>query len=440
MLASAILMTLSAGRAVSLRRRALGCDPDAGAGPEHAERSRRTILEAVLRVGLTGGIGAGKSAVAQRLADNGAGIVDADKLAREVVATGTPGLAEVVAEFGTGVLTPDGDLDRPALGAKVFGDEAARRRLEAIIHPRVRDRTAELTRAAPPGAIVVNDVPLLVEAGLAASYHLVLVVETRRELRLRRLAETRGMTEREASARIAAQADDERRRAACDVVIENNDTLHDLHTRVDGIYRFRLLPFEEHLRLGTSARTGTELRIVDPDPAWPAQAARLIARIRHAAGAAAHVSHIGSTAVPGLPAKDVIDLMLAVPTLDEADALAEKLGVAGFPRREGEWVDNARGLPGETWPKRLHGSADPDRPVNLHVRVIGSPGWRFALLMRDHLRAVPAARDEYAGAKARWALEHDNRLSYGEAKEPWFDAEARAADDWAEATGWQPVG
>ena len=109
-----------------------------------------------------------------------------------------------------------------------------------------------------------------------------------------------------------------------------------------------------------------------------------------------------------------------------------------FPRREGEWVDNARGLPGETWPKRLHGSADPGRPVNLHVRVTGSPGWRFALLMRDHLRAVPAARDGYAEAKARWAQDHQDRFSYGEAKEQWFDAEARAADDWAESTGWQP--
>ena len=129
----------------------------------------------------------------------------------------------------------------------------------------------------------------------------------------------------------------------------------------------------------------------------------MIDRIRHALrpllGGDADVTHIGSTAVPGMPAKDLLDLMLAVPTLAEADRLAEALGSAGLPRRAGEWHDNARGLPGKTWPKRLHGSADPGRPVNLHVRVTGSPGWRFALLMRDHLRAVPAARDEYAAAK-----------------------------------------
>ena len=387
---------------------------------------------------MTGGIGAGKSAVARRLAERGAVIIDADKLAREVVAAGTPGLAEIVEAFGSGVLTGDGELDRPALGAKVFGDEAARRRLERIIHPRVRERTVEMTRAAAPDAIVVNDVPLLVEAGLPPTYHLVLVVETQRESRLRRLLETRGMTAEEATARISAQADDARRRAACDVVLDNNGTIDELHDLVDRLYRERLVPFEENLRLRTSVPLGQELVIAEPDPTWPQQAARLIARIRHAIGAEAELEHIGSTAVPGLPAKDLIDLMLAVHTLDEADALADRLAEAGFPRRPGEWVDNARDVPGETWPKRLHGHADPGRAVNLHVRVAGSPGWRFALLMRDHLRAIPAARDAYAAAKAEWSRQHQDRFAYGEAKEPWFDAEAEAAHAWAQETGWQP--
>jgi dephospho-CoA kinase len=396
----------------------------------------------VLKVGLTGGIGAGKSEVARRLAHHGAVIIDADLLAREVVAPGTDGFAEVVAAFGADVVTVHGELDRPALGAKVFGDEAARRRLEQIIHPRVRARTAELTGGAAVDAVVVNDVPLLVETGLAPAYHLVVVVDAQRDRRVERLAATRGMTAAEAAARIAAQADDAVRRGAADVLLENDGELSALHARVDRLYRERLRPFEAHLRQGTTAQPGPGLRIVDPDPSWPAQAGRLVARIRYALRVPAphaELSHIGSTAVPGLPAKDVIDLMLAVGTLDEADAVAGALAAAGFPRRPGEWVDNARGLPGETWPKRLHGSADPGRPVNLHVRVAGSPGWRFALLMRDHLRAVPAARAEYAAAKADWAVQHPDRFGYGEAKEPWFDAEARAADDWAAATGWQPV-
>jgi dephospho-CoA kinase len=389
-------------------------------------------------VGLTGGIGAGKSAVAQRLAERGAVIIDADRLAREVVAAGTDGLAEVAAAFGPGVLGPDGELDRPALGARVFGDDAARRALEKIIHPRVRARTAQLAAAASADAVVVNDVPLLVETGLGPSYHLVVVVSAAEQTRVRRLVETRGMTAELATARIAAQAGDDQRRAAADVVIDNDGALPDLDAQVDWLWRDRLRPYEENLRHRRCAIPGSRLHITDHDPGWPAQAARLIARIRHAVGPGSEVHHIGSTAVPGLPAKDLIDLMLAVRTLDEADAMADTLARAGFPARQGEWCDNARGEPGLTWPKRLHGSADPGRSVNLHVRVAGSPGWRFALLMRDHLRAVPEARDGYAAAKVRWQAEHPDVSAYAEAKEPWFDLEARAADEWAEATGWTP--
>ena len=391
----------------------------------------------MLRVGLTGGIGAGKSAVSRRLAQLGAVIIDADRLAREVVAGGTDGLAEVVAAFGPEVLGADGQLDRPKLGQRVFGDDAARRRLEGIIHPRVRARTAELTHAAASDAVVVNDVPLLVEVGLAPTYHLVLVVLADAETRIRRLAGTRGMAREEAAARIAAQTSDDRRRATADVVIVNEGGLGELNAHVDRLWRERLVPFESNLRHRTTARASSTLRIAEYDPSWPDQAARLIARIRHATDA--EVSHIGSTAVPGLPAKDLIDLMLSVRSMDEADGLAGSLADAGFPRREGEWMDNARGLPGQTWPKRLHGSADPGRPVNLHVRVAGSPGWRFALLMRDHLRAEPEALAGYAAAKKEWQAVHRDVETYADAKEPWFDIEARAADEWAAATGWQPT-
>jgi dephospho-CoA kinase len=394
---------------------------------------------AVLKVGLTGGIGSGKSAVAQRMAALGAVIIDADRLARDVVAAGTDGLAEVLDAFGSEVLGPDGELDRPALGARVFGDDEARRRLEAIIHPRVRARAAEMARSAELDDIVVNDVPLLVETGQAASYHLVVVVRADVETRIQRLAATRNMARDQAAARIAAQATDDQRRAAADVLLDNDGDLAALDGRVDRLWRDRLRPFAANLRMRRSVPHDEVLRIADYDPSWPAQAQRLIARIRHAVGADADVSHIGSTAVPGLPAKDLIDLMLAVPTLDDADALAGTLAEAGFPARSGEWVDNARGTPGETWPKRLHGGADPGRSVNLHVRVTGSPGWRFALLMRDHLRSVPEARDEYAAAKVKWSAEHPDVGSYAEAKEPWFDVEARAADEWAERTGWQAV-
>jgi dephospho-CoA kinase len=188
-------------------------------------------------IGLTGGIGAGKSAVASRLASHGAVIVDGDKLAREVVAPGTEGLAEVVAEFGRGVLSADGSLDRPALGKIVFGDPEARRRLEAITHPRIRVRTVELIAAAPAGSVVVNDVPLLVEGGMAGAFELVVIVFAPLEARIERLANTRGMSRAEAESRIAAQATDEQRRAVADVAIENDGTLDDLHERVDEVWR-----------------------------------------------------------------------------------------------------------------------------------------------------------------------------------------------------------
>jgi dephospho-CoA kinase len=184
-------------------------------------------------IGLTGGIGAGKSAVAARLAQHGAIIVDGDRIAREVVQPGTPGLAEVVQAFGDTVLADDGSLDRPALGRIVFADPAARKRLEAITHPLIGARTAELIAAAPADAIVVNDVPLLIEAGLQRSFELVMVVLADEAVRIGRLVNDRGMTPQEARSRIAAQATDEQRRAIADIVIVNEGTLEELWRQVD---------------------------------------------------------------------------------------------------------------------------------------------------------------------------------------------------------------
>jgi dephospho-CoA kinase len=392
-------------------------------------------------VGLTGGIGAGKSAVSRRLARRGAVIIDADVLSREVVAPGTDGLAEVVAAFGPGIVGPDGALDRPALGARVFGDEAARRRLEGIIHPRVRHRSAEMAAAAAPDAVVVNDVPLLVEVGLAPTYHLVIVVEADEDVRVRRLVDTRGMTPEAARARIAAQTDDARRRDAADALLRNDGGLGEVDAWVERLWRRRLRPYEENVRLRRVAPHDGIVRIAAPDTSWPVQAARVTARIRHALGDAAVVEHIGSTAVPGLPAKNVIDLQLAVPSLAVADEWADQLARIGLPpRRRGPAYDNARGLPGAAWEKRLHGSADPARAVHLHVREAGSPGRRYALLMRDHLRASTADRDAYAAAKYRWAADHPRRADYQDAKEPWFDTEQTAAEAWALRTGWTMPG
>lgn len=190
----------------------------------------------VLAVGLTGGIGSGKSTVARMLQAHGAVLIDADRIAREAVEPGTPGLARVVAEFGPGVLAPDGSLDRPALGAIVFADDERRATLNAIVHPLVKDRTAQLVGTLPDDAVVVHDVPLLVENGLAAQYDVVLVVDVPTETQVRRLVTDRGMAEEDARARIAAQATREERLAAADSVIDNSGDVASLDMQVDAVW------------------------------------------------------------------------------------------------------------------------------------------------------------------------------------------------------------
>jgi dephospho-CoA kinase len=190
----------------------------------------------VLRVGLTGGIGSGKSEVSKRLAAQGAVIIDADAIAREVVAAGTDGLAEVVEAFGKEVLLPDGELDRPRLGDIVFADPELRGKLNAIVHPRVGARMAELERAAGAGAIVVHDVPLIAENGMAAAYDVVVVVDVPPRLQVERLERYRGMTAQQARARMAAQASREQRLAIAGIVIDNSGSLSELDRQVGDLW------------------------------------------------------------------------------------------------------------------------------------------------------------------------------------------------------------
>lgn len=188
----------------------------------------------MVRVGLTGGIAAGKSVASRRFAAHGAAVVDHDMLARDVVEAGSPGLAAVVAEFGP-VLTPLGQLDRQALGALVFADPEARARLNAIIHPLVRDaaRQAEAAAVAAGHDVVVHDIPLLVETGQAGRFDVLVVVDAPAEIRVGRLQAERGLTAEEAWARLSAQADDEARLEAADVVLDGSRGAADLEAQVD---------------------------------------------------------------------------------------------------------------------------------------------------------------------------------------------------------------
>lgn len=189
-----------------------------------------------LRVGLTGGIGSGKSTVLAMFREHGAVVIDADLLAREVVEQGTPGLERVVAEFGTGVLTEAGDLDRPAMASLVFADDEARRRLEAIVHPLVLDRMVELEQSAGPEDVVVHDIPLLAEGGRADTFDAVVVVDVPPEVQLARLTDARGMDRDDARARIAAQATREDRRAVATHVVDNSADLDHLRREVDRVW------------------------------------------------------------------------------------------------------------------------------------------------------------------------------------------------------------
>ena len=376
----------------------------------------------MLWVGLTGGIGAGKSAATRALAAQGAAVVDADALAREVVEPGTAGFEAVIEAFGAGVVRPDGGLDRPALGAAVFGDDEARQRLNAIVHPRVGHRTAELAeQAAREGAeVLVHDIPLLVESGLAPAYHLVLVVEAPTADRLHRLTALRGMAEDDARARMASQADDAQRREVADVVLRNDADLDALQAQVRRLWDERIAPYAQNLHARRCAPRGGAA-LSEPDPDWGRQGRRLAERLRLVCGdRAVRVEHIGSTAVPGLAAKDLLDLQVEAASRDDVEALAEPLAAAGFPRRDDVDGDPPRPEldpdPAQYW-KRLHRSADPGRPANLHVRVASSTGAQAATALRDLLRRDEQARAEYESDERRLAALHADD-AYAEGKTP----------------------
>ncbi|MFB7606956.1 dephospho-CoA kinase [Streptomyces gardneri] len=190
----------------------------------------------MLKVGLTGGIGAGKSEVSRLLVSYGAVLIDADRIAREVVEPGTPGLAAVVEAFGEAVLTESGTLDRPKLGSIVFADADRLATLNALVHPLVEARSAELESRAGAGDVVVHDVPLLTENGLAPLYDLVVVVDASPETQLDRLVRLRGMAEAEARARMAAQATRAQRLAIADLVIDNDGPLEALEPQVRKVW------------------------------------------------------------------------------------------------------------------------------------------------------------------------------------------------------------
>jgi dephospho-CoA kinase len=397
----------------------------------------------VLRVGVTGGIGAGKSVVSRRLAHLGAHVVEADLVARDVVEPGTPALARIREHFGDRVIRDDGTLDRAGLAAVVFPDPEALAALESITSPAIAARVAQLRAATPDGAVSVFDMPLLVERGLWVHEHLNVVVEAEVETRVRRLAEQRGIGEKDARHRIATQANDDARRLVADVVLDNNGTTQRLEATVDRLWAERIVPYAANLRDGIRSRRPERGAVVEPRIDWGPRGQRVVAKIGSAlarSGVATEVSHVGSTAVPGLLAKDVIDVQVGVRHLADADRddVMRALRDAGYVLSGGNTQDTPHpaGADPAGWSKRFWGGSDPGEFVHVHVREHGSPGWRFALLFRDWLVHDAAERAAYAAEKRRLLAADDSTAAYVDAKEPWFEGAFERAQAWARRTGW----
>lgn len=303
--------------------------------------TRFVRLEGVIRLGLTGGIGAGKSTVAKTFVERGAYIIDADKIAREVVEPGTEGLEKLVEAFGSDILSADGSLDRPALAAKAFVDEESRKKLNAITHPLIGARTQELLEAAPEDAVVVQDIPLLVENHTAPFFHLVVIVHADEDVRLHRLTTMRGVDEADARARIAAQATEEQRRAVADVWLDNSGTPEELAAAAAEVWDRRLVPFEANVRARRAAEPDPELIALEPNPDGPS--ARIVNRLWAIAGERA-------AAVEVVDAEKV-QLRIVARDGAAAERLTDLLAVGGFAPAE----------PG------VYRSCDPGRPATVVV-------------------------------------------------------------------------
>ncbi|WP_194793108.1 dephospho-CoA kinase [Raineyella fluvialis] len=381
-------------------------------------------------IGLTGGIGSGKSTVAKLFAERGALVIDADALAREVVERGSQGLAAVRERFGADVVREDGSLDRAALGAVVFADPAARRDLEAITHPLIRARTQEIIAAAPVGTIVVHDIPLLVEIGAGPQYHLVVAVDVDVEERVRRLAAFRGLAAEDARARIAHQATREARLAVADAVVDNNGDPGALAAQVEALWQ-RFVAFEANVRAGIPADLPTPVHLLAGRVTGSgAEARRLLARIAYRLGpllgVEATYDHVGPTAVPGLTAPALIHLLIGVPDTAPAqvDDLRAALGRLGHP----EGADG------------VFLSCDPGRPVRIRLCQEGSAEWRDQLFCRDWLVAEPSAREAAATAHRAAAETSSSWEAYESKVAGWWQRVRPTAEAWASQRGWRPQG
>lgn len=306
-----------------------------------------------LLLGLTGGIGAGKSTVAELFRSRGAGVVDADAIAREVVEPGEAALAALAEEFGGGVLTDQGTLDRAALASLAFADAGRTAALNAIMHPAIGERTAVRLAELCDHDVVVHDVPLLVENGMTGRYHLSLLVDVPEDIRMIRLTTTRGLDPEDARRRIRAQADDEARRLACDVLLDNSTSPVELSSRFDRLWAERIVPFRRNRAHGVPASTAPNPPADSTHAALEAAGDRLLARIERAA-AAAGLEVAGSAS----PARSGVRIALTAADDVDSAALAQMLADVGFAAVQGT--------------EGRFANTDPGRPALVTLDAMGS--------------------------------------------------------------------
>jgi dephospho-CoA kinase len=324
-------------------------------------------------VGLTGGIGSGKSTVARRFAELGAVVIDADQIAREVVEPGEPTLARIRDRFGAQVISADGSLDRAGLAAIVFPDPEALAALNAITGPAILARVARLRAEVPGDRVSVFDMPLLVERRLWVHEHLTVVVDVDVETRVKRLVELRGLDEADVRHRMANQATDEERGAVADVVIDNSGSPEELVARVDRVWHERIAPYAANLVSGIPARSPGPETPTSPTPGWADRGERAVARLSAALAAAGLPAEVEQVAARGSGADEVVDIQVRLAATADAECteLTAALRDAGYVSSGELWAGAADGPDSAASARRGYAGCDPGQVVRVQVSTQG---------------------------------------------------------------------